>query len=286
MRPVEGSGVLFLCATPIGNLEDITLRVLKVLREVDLVAAEDTRHTRKLFSHYGIHTALTSYHEHNRQSKGVYIIEQLAAGRNVALVSDAGTPCISDPGEELVAAALERGIRVTSLPGPSALLAALTMSGLATARFVFEGFLPVKNKERRRRLTLLARESRTMVLYESPHRLLKTLGELVDVLGDRRACTARELTKLHEDVRRGTLKQLQQQSENRPPRGEFVLVIDGCSAGEEKEQALDNGLVLSPEESVRLLQEEGVPTSKAIKIVARLRDIPRRELYNQINRST
>ncbi|WP_347489601.1 16S rRNA (cytidine(1402)-2'-O)-methyltransferase [Desulfoscipio sp. XC116] len=286
MRPVEGSGVLFLCATPIGNLEDITLRVLKVLREVDLVAAEDTRHTRKLFSHYGIHTALTSYHEHNRQSKGVYIIEQLAAGRNVALVSDAGTPCISDPGEELVAAALERGIRVTSLPGSSALLAALTMSGLATARFVFEGFLPVKNKERRRRLTLLARESRTMVLYESPHRLLKTLGELVDVLGDRRACTARELTKLHEDVRRGTLKQLQQQSENRPPRGEFVLVIDGCSAVEEKEQALDNGLVLSPEESVRLLQEEGVPTSKAIKIVARLRDIPRRELYNQINRST
>jgi len=277
-------GVLYLCATPIGNLEDITLRVLKVLREVDLVAAEDTRHTRKLFSHYGIHTALTSYHEHNRQAKGGYILEQLAGGKSVALVSDAGTPGISDPGEELVMAALEKGIQVTPLPGPSALLAALTVSGLSLSRFVFEGFLPTQNKERRQRLAKLACEPRTIVLYESPHRLSKTLGDLVDTLGDRQACAARELTKLHEDVRRGTLVQLQELFDSRSPRGEFVLVIEGCSIKGEQAQSLDSSLTLSPEEYVRLLQKEGVPPSKAIKIVARLRNIPRRELYKEINR--
>ncbi len=284
MQTGIAGGVLYLCATPIGNLEDITLRVLKVLREVDLVAAEDTRHTRKLFSHYGIHTALTSYHEHNRQAKGGYILEQLAGGKSVALVSDAGTPGISDPGEELVMAALEKGIQVTPLPGPSALLAALTVSGLSLSRFVFEGFLPTQNKERRQRLAKLACEPRTIVLYESPHRLSKTLGDLVDTLGDRRACTARELTKLHEDVRRGTLVQLQELFDSRSPRGEFVLVIEGCSIKGEQAQSLDSSLTLSPEEYVHLLQKEGVPPSKAIKIVARLRNIPRRELYKEINR--
>ncbi len=286
MQTGKASGVLYLCATPIGNLEDITLRVLKVLREVDLVAAEDTRHTRKLFSHYGIHTALTSYYEHNRQAKGGYILEQLAGGKSVALVSDAGTPGISDPGEELVMAALEKGIQVTPLPGPSALLAALTVSGLSLSRFVFEGFLPIQNKERRQRLAKLVWEPRTIVLYESPHRLSKTLGELIDTLGDRRACAARELTKLHEDVRRGTLVQLQELFGNQSPRGEFVLVIEGCSIKGEQAHSLDSSLTLSPEEYVRLLQEEGVPPSKAIKIVARLRNIPRRELYKEISRST
>ncbi|AGK99709.1 16S rRNA (cytidine(1402)-2'-O)-methyltransferase [Desulfoscipio gibsoniae] len=286
MQSDEGKGVLYLCATPIGNLEDITLRALKVLREVDLVAAEDTRHTRKLFSHYGIHTALTSYHEHNRQSKGKYIVEQLARGQNVALVSDAGTPGVSDPGEELVKEALERGIRVTPIPGSSALLAALTVSGLPLARFVFEGFLPAKNKERRRRMTELAREFRTIVLYESPHRLPKTLGELADTLGDRRVCVARELTKLYEDVQRGTLKQMQEKFDSQSLRGELVLVIEGCPAGGEQEPVMDGSLALSPEAYVRLLQEEGVPPSKAIKIVARLRNIPRRELYNKINKTT
>lgn len=283
MQSGKTRGTLYLCATPIGNLEDITLRAVRILGEVDLVAAEDTRHTRKLFSHYDIHTALTSYHEHNRQAKGGYILEQLLLGKNVALVSDAGTPGISDPGAELVQAALERGIPVTSLPGPSALLTALTVSGLPLDRFIFEGFLPAKNKERRRRLAELARETRTIVLYESPHRLLKTLGELVDALGDRRACAARELTKLHEDVRRGTLAQLQEQFTGEPPRGEFVLVIEGRPAGADGANATDGSL--TPEEYVRLLQEEGVPPTRAIKIVARLRNIPRRELYSQISRS-
>lgn len=259
------------------------MRVIRVLGEVDLVAAEDTRHTRKLFSHYDIHTALTSYHEHNRQAKGRYIIEQLLLGKNVALVSDAGTPGISDPGAELVQGALERGIPVTSLPGPSALLTALTVSGLPLDRFVFEGFLPAKNKERRRRLAELARETRTVVLYESPHRLPKTLGELVDAMGDRRACAARELTKLHEDVRRGTLAQLREQFTGEPPRGEFVLVIEGRPAEGDGTNTVDGNL--TPEEYVRLLQEEGVPPTKAIKIVARLRSIPRRELYNQVSGS-
>lgn len=278
-------GVLYLCATPIGNLEDITLRALKVLREVDLVAAEDTRHTRKLFSHYGIHTALTSYHEHNRQAKGGYLIEQLTGGRNVALVSDAGTPGISDPGEELVKAALENGIEVTPLPGPSALLAALTVSGLPLARFVFEGFLPTKHKERCKRLAELAKEPRTIVLYESPHRLLKTLGELVAFWGRRQACIARELTKMHEDVRRGTLAQLQEQFQSQSLKGEFVLVIEGCSRKCEQEQLIDRDSALSPEEFVHILKEEGVPPSKAVKIVSRLRNIPRRELYKEINSS-
>jgi len=251
-----------------------------------LVAAEDTRHTRKLFSHYGIHTALTSYHEHNRQVKGGYILEQLAGGQSVALVSDAGTPGISDPGEELVLEALEKGIQVTPIPGPSALLAALTVSGLPLARFIFEGFLPTKGKERRQRLAKLASEPRTIVLYESPHRLSRTLGELVDNLGDRRACAARELTKLHEEVRRGTLIELQDIFNSQSPRGEFVLVIEGCTTNGEQEQVLDSNINLSAEEYVRLLQEEGVPPSKAIKIVARLRNIPRRELYKEINNYT
>ncbi|WP_161821026.1 16S rRNA (cytidine(1402)-2'-O)-methyltransferase [Sporotomaculum syntrophicum] len=279
------SGVLYLCATPIGNLEDITLRALKVLREVDLVAAEDTRRTRKLFSHYGIHTALTSYHEHNRQAKGGYIIEQLNGGRNVALVSDAGTPGISDPGEELVKAALENGIEVTPLPGPSALLAALTVSGLPLDRFVFEGFLPTKHKERSKRLSELAKEPRTIVVYESPHRLLKTLGELIDAFGRRQACAARELTKMHEEVQRGTLDRLQEHFKRQSLRGEFVLVIEGCSVKDEQEQLIYRNSALSPEEFVHMLKEEGVSPSKAIKIVSRLRNIPRRELYKEINSS-
>lgn len=281
----EVTGILYLGATPIGNLEDVTLRVLRVLKEVDLVAAEDTRRTRKLFSHYDIHTPLTSYHEHNRHQKGKYLLELLAEGQNVALVSDAGTPVISDPGEELVGAALEKGITVVPLPGPSALLAALVVSGLPGANFAFEGFLPSKNKERRQRLSLLASEKRTVILYESPHRLLKTLDELMQFWGDRRACAARELTKLHEEVQRGALSQLQEHFLAYPPKGEFVLVIEGCSDSEGMGWDAQKGEIsLSLEEHVRILKEEGLPPNKAIKIVARLRDIPRRELYKKINR--
>jgi 16S rRNA (cytidine1402-2'-O)-methyltransferase len=277
-------GVLYLCATPIGNLEDITLRVLRVLKEVDLIAAEDTRHTRKLLSHYDIHTPLTSYHEHNRHRKGEYLLERLLAGQNVALVSDAGTPGVSDPGEELVRAALEQGITVVPLPGPSAFLPALTVSGLPSGRFVFEGFLPKKNKERQMRLSLLAGETRTIVLYEAPHRLLKTLDQFLNVLGDRRACAARELTKRFEEIHRGTISQLRDYFSANPPRGEFVLVIEGKTGAGEDSGTGREWNFLAPEEHVELLTREGLHPNEAIKKVARLRNIPRRDLYKLVNK--
>lgn len=277
-------GVLYLCPTPIGNLEDITLRVLRVLKEADLIAAEDTRHTRKLLSHYDIHTPLTSYHEHNRRSKGEHILERLLAGQNVALVSDAGTPGVSDPGEDLVRTALERGIAVVPLPGPSALLPALTVSGLPSGRFVFEGFLPKGNKERQARLSLLAGETRTIVLYEAPHRLLATLDQLLQALGDRRASIARELTKRYEEIHRGSISELRDYFSAHPPRGEFVLVIEGKpGAGGDPGTARD-WHDLAPEEHVELLAREGLHPNEAIKKVARLRNIPRRELYNLVNK--
>ncbi len=275
------SGVLYLCATPIGNLEDVTLRVLRVLREVDLVAAEDTRRTRKLLSHYDIHTPLTSYHEHSGRRKEEQLLERLAGGQSIALVSDAGTPGISDPGEKLVRAALDRGIPVVPLPGPSALLAALVVSGLPAARFAFEGFLPAKGKERQQLLEHLARESRTIVLFEAPHRLRKTLDDLRAHLGNRRACAARELTKKHEEVLRGTLDWLAEHFASRTPQGEFVLVIEGRGE-EEPGTGREEWALLAPEEHVRLLQERGLAPNEAIKKVARLRGIPRRELYNKV----
>ena len=307
METRASSGVLYLCATPIGNLEDITLRVLRTLKEVDLVAAEDTRHTRKLFSRYDIHTPLTSYHEHNRQAKEGYLLEQLLSGKHVALVSDAGTPGISDPGEELVRKAVDNGVQVTALPGPSALLAALTISGLSLHTFAFEGFLPVSKKERRTRLAKLAKETRTIVVYESPHRLVKTLGELADFLGSgRRACMARELTKFYEDVQRSTLGELHALMSNHSIKGEFVLVIEGCDAQSywsgcvasncpedniaelvpTTEQYLDetDSFGLSLEDLFNLFKEEGMAPNKAIKLIARLKNISRRELYNRIHK--
>lgn len=278
------TGVLYLCATPIGNLEDITLRVLRVLQEADLVAAEDTRRTRRLLSHYDIRTPITSYHEHNRRRQGEYLLERLAGGQNVALVSDAGTPGISDPGEDLVRRALDRGIPVVPLPGPSALLAALVISGLSAERFVFEGFLPVHGKERRQRLESLAKETRTIVLYEAPHRLLQTLADLAGCLGERRACAARELTKLHEEARRDTLPGLLAYFKKLPPRGEFVLVVEGAPAGAEVETDAAWASLTPGEHVHRLAAGEGLSTSEAIKKVARLRKISRRALYNQIHK--
>ena len=279
----DKNGVLYLCATPIGNLEDITLRVLRVLREVDLVAAEDTRRTRRLLSHYNIHTPITSYHEHNRRRQGRHLLARLIRGDGVALVSDAGTPGISDPGEELVREALERGISVVPLPGPSALLAALVVSGLPAGRFLFAGFIPGKGKERNRRLSGLAAETGTVILYEAPHRLVRTLQDLAETLGDRRACAARELTKLHEEVRRDTLNGLREHFATKPPRGEFVLVIEGAS----KDEKLDGQCEwasLTPREHVDELVREGLATNEAIKKVSRLRNMSRRELYKQIHR--
>ena len=276
------SGILYLCATPIGNLEDITLRVLRVLQEVDLIAAEDTRRTRKLLNHYHIRAELTSYHEHNRRSKGESLLGQLAAGKSVALVSDAGMPGISDPGEELVLEALSRGISVIPLPGPSALITALVVSGLSAERFVFEGFLPRKKKDRAQRLNDLAAENRTVIIYEAPHRLIKTLEELQSYLGDRPASAARELTKRYEEVRRGSLSQLLEHFNVHEPKGEFVLVVGGCSGSRETVKEEQEYRSLTPDEHVRRLTAEGMPSNEAIKKVARQMGVPRRELYQRL----
>ena len=223
------SGILYLCATPIGNLEDITFRVIRTLKEVDLIAAEDTRHSIKLLNHYEIKTPMTSYHEFNKVEKAKHLVEQLLAGVNIALITDAGTPGISDPGEELVKQAYAAGISVTSIPGACAAVTALTLSGLATRRFSFEAFLPTDKKARQRVLNELKNDTRTLILYEAPHRLGKTLQELFEVLGDRRISLIKELTKLHERVWLTTLSEAISLLGVQEPRGEYVLVLEGKS---------------------------------------------------------
>lgn len=221
----ELQGILYLCATPIGNLEDVTFRALRMLKEVDLIAAEDTRRTRKLLSHYAIHTPLTSYHEYSRRSRDKQIIGLLREGKQVALVSDAGLPGISDPGEKIVKLAIENGIKVVPVPGPNAALAALVVSGLPASRFCFEGFLPAVSKARTKRLNALKNEKRTLIFYEAPHRLKKTIADLLAVLGDRQVSVARELTKVYEEIWRGKLSAALVYFKN--PRGEFTLVVEG-----------------------------------------------------------
>jgi 16S rRNA (cytidine1402-2'-O)-methyltransferase len=224
-------GTLYIVATPIGNLEDITLRALRVLKEVDVVAAEDTRHTQVLLNHYGIQTPLTSYHEHNERTKAEALVKQLLKGQDVALVSDAGTPAISDPGFRLVKQAVDAGIRVIPLPGASALTAVLSASGLPTDRVAFEGFLPAKKKPRREKLRALRDEARTLLFYEAPHRLAETLDDVHELLGDREAVLAREVSKVHEEFLRGRISELLHALRRREIRGEFTLIISG-SAGE------------------------------------------------------
>ncbi|OGQ73230.1 MAG: 16S rRNA (cytidine(1402)-2'-O)-methyltransferase, partial [Deltaproteobacteria bacterium RIFCSPLOWO2_12_FULL_60_16] len=224
-------GVLYIVATPIGNLEDITLRALRVLKEVDLIAAEDTRHTRTLLDRYGIGRPVTSYHEHNEKTKARALVERLKRGQSIALVSDAGTPLLSDPGYRLVREAIKAAIPVVPLPGPSAMTALLSVSGLATDRFVFEGFLPARRGERRERLSALREEKRTMVFYEAPHRLKESLGDLLEILGDREAVMGREITKIHEEFLRGRLSEMRARVESEEPRGEITLAVGG-SEGE------------------------------------------------------
>lgn len=223
----KNPGKLYVCATPIGNLEDITLRVLRILKEVDLIAAEDTRRTRGLLTHYGIKTPLTSYHEHNEIRKGEELVGKLKAGQDIALVSESGMPSISDPGFRLVRSCLEEDIAVEVLPGPSAALTALVASGLATDRFAFEGFLPRKKGKREKMLAELASETRTIILYESPHRIERTLESIATIMGGRRMVLARELTKKFEEVRRGTAQEIFRSVKENPPKGEIVLVIEG-----------------------------------------------------------
>lgn len=285
-----GHGVLYVCATPIGNLEDVTLRLLRVLREADLVAAEDTRTTRKLLSRYELSAKLISHHAHSTPEAVARLVERLTAGANVALVSEAGTPGISDPGLPLVEAALAAGIRVEPVPGPSAVIAALSVAGLPTGRFAFEGFLPAKGKERRRRLAELSSERRTVVLYEAPHRLLRTLEELRAELGERRVVVARELTKQFEEFFRGTLTEARDHFTRGERRGEFTLVIagveplpeDGGTASERQpgDGAPAEGPAGDPgEEAIELAEREEIPLGEAAQRIATARGLSRNRVY-------
>jgi len=284
----EKRGTLYLCPTPIGNLEDITFRALKILKQVDFIAAEDTRVTMKLLNHYEIKTPLISYHEHNQKQRGPEIIQLLLKGKNVALVTDAGTPGISDPGEDLVKLAVAEGIAVAPLPGAVAAICALVASGLSTERFVFEGFLPRKPKERKQRLMQLAAEPRTVILYEAPHRLLKSLEYLKETLGNRRITVAREITKLHEEFFRGTIEQAIEKFENTQPRGEIILVIEGLDELLEnaKTKIVSQQNTQNPEEIKQKLESimndymaQGMSKKAAMKKAAEELSISRNEAY-------
>ncbi len=273
------TGQLYICATPIGNLEDITLRVLRMLKEVDLIAAEDTRNTIKLLNHFEIKTPMTSYHEYNKVDKARYLVDQMKEGISVALVTDAGTPGISDPGEELVRQCYEAGIPLTSLPGPAACITALTVSGLSTRRFCFEAFLPSDKKERREILKELENETRTIILYEAPHHLLKTLEELLEALGDRKISICKELTKTFEKVFQTTLSNAVKRFEAEVPRGEQVLIISGKSRTELKEEAERAWESMSLEEHMNYYLRQGIEKKEAMRMVAKDRGISRRDVY-------
>jgi len=276
------SGMLTLCATPIGNLEDITFRAIETLKSVDMIAAEDTRISIKLLNHYKIKTPMTSYHEHNKVEKGKQLIERMKRGESIALISDAGTPGISDPGEELVRMCYEEGIKVTSLPGPSACITALSMSGQSTRRFVFEGFLPVKKKERQKRLEAMKEETRTLVVYEAPHRLIKTLKELNAVLGNREVSVCREITKRYETVVRAKAQEAISHFEERPPKGECVIVIAGREPEEIQQEEQERWKSISLENHMELYLLEGMDKKEAMKKVARERGLSKREVYQQL----
>ena len=276
------AGILYLCATPIGNLQDMTPRVVETLKEVDLIAAEDTRNSIKLLNHFEIKTPMTSYHEYNKVEKALYLVEQLQMGKNIALITDAGTPAISDPGEVLVRECQKANITVTSLPGACALITALTLSGLNTRRFCMEGFLPSDKKEKKDILEELKSESRTMILYEAPHRLEKTLAELYEVLGDREIALCRELTKKFETVFKTTLKDAIAYYEENEPRGEYVLVIEGNSREEKKQEMIDEWEKMSIEEHVVFYERQGIEHKEAMKRVAKDRGVSKRDIYQYL----
>ncbi|HOQ06332.1 MAG TPA: 16S rRNA (cytidine(1402)-2'-O)-methyltransferase [Clostridiales bacterium] len=276
------TGTLYLVATPIGNLEDITLRALRILKEADIIAAEDTRQTLKLLNHFGIKNTLVSYYEHNKAEKGNYLIGQLLEGRNVALVSDAGTPGISDPGEDLVRLAADNGIPVTLIPGPSAVIAGVVLSGLPSGRFAFEGFLPVNRRARRERLESVSRDTRTLVFYEAPHKLIHTLKDLRDVFGNRRVAIARELTKRFEEVWRTTLDEAVARYEKETPKGEFVLILEGADERGLQEEEKKSWEDISIEEHVRMYTDSGLDKKEAMKRVAEDRGISKREVYSSL----
>ncbi len=276
------SGKLYLCATPIGNLGDMTSRVLETLQSVDLIAAEDTRNSIKLLNHFEIKVPMTSYHEYNKVEKAKELIEKMQAGMNIALITDAGTPAISDPGEVLVKMCHEAGIIVTSLPGACACITALTLSGLSTRRFCFEGFLPADKKEKKDVLKDLASESRTMILYEAPHHLKRTLEELLETLGDRKVTLCRELTKKFETIWPTTFREALETYETEDPRGEYVLVIEGKSFSEQKKEEEQNWQTYSIEEHMEIYESQGIDHKSAMKKVAEDRGISKRDVYQYL----
>lgn len=276
------TGTLYLCATPIGNLEDMTFRVIKTLKEVDLIAAEDTRNTIKLLNHFEIKTPMTSYHEYNKIDKAKYLVEKMLNGTNIALVTDAGTPGISDPGEEIVKQSYQAGITVTSLPGACACITALTLSGLSTRRFSFEAFLPTDKKERKLILDSLKTETRTTIIYEAPHHLKSTLAELYSYIGNRKITLCRELTKMHETIQQMTLESAIEYYNTTAPKGEYVMVIEGISHKQLEEQSIQEWEKITIQEHMDIYLTQGMDKKSAMKQVAADRGIPKREVYNSL----
>lgn len=274
-------GMLYLCATPIGNLEDMTFRAVRMLKEVDLIAAEDTRNSIKLLNYFEIKTPMTSYHEFNKYEKAAWLVEQMKQGKNVACITDAGTPGISDPGEELVKQCHEAGITVTALPGACACVNALIVSGLPTRRFCFEAFLPAEKRKRQEYLEELKTETRTIILYEAPHHLRKTLEELLQTLGNRRISVCRELTKKHETIFQTTLEEAISYYQENEPRGECVLVLQGKSSEELKQENTQKWMEMSVEEHMNFYLSQGVDKKAAMKQVAKDRGVSKRDIYQQ-----
>lgn len=276
------AGKLYLCATPIGNLEDITYRVVGTLNEVDLIGAEDTRNSIKLLNHFDIKTPMTSYHEFNKYDKAKQLVEMMKEGKNIAIITDAGTPGISDPGEEVVRQCFEAGIQVTSLPGPAACITALTMSGQKTRRFCFEAFLPKDKKEKVAVLEELKNETRTIIIYEAPHRLARTLKELRETLGNRQLTLCRELTKKYEEADKTTIDQAIEKYNEKEPRGEYVLVIEGKSQEEIQEENKQKWELMTIEEHMEYYISQGNDKKSAMKLVAKDRGVSKRDIYNQL----
>lgn len=278
-------GVLYLCATPIGNLEDITYRAVEVLKSVDIIACEDTRHTLKLLNRLEINKKLVSYHEHNKASKGPSLIEDMLNGKNIALVTDAGTPAISDPGEDLVKLCIENNIKIIPLPGAVAGINALIISGLSTRRFAFEGFLPVVKKEREEAIEKIVNYENTLVFYEAPHRLKRTLKDLYNSLGNRKISIVKEITKIHENVERTDLETAANMYGDEEIKGEFVLVVEGYNAEDAKEKEIENILNIPVREHVDKIIAMGLSKKDAIKKAAEERGLPKRDVYNEYENS-
>lgn len=276
------AGILYLCATPIGNLDDISIRTINTLKQVDVIAAEDTRQTLKLINYFNINTKITSYHEHNKNTKGIQLITQLLEGKSIAVVTDAGTPGISDPGEDLVKLAIENKIQVTATPGATALITALIISGMSTRRFVFEGFLP--KKQRKQILTQLQQENRTIILYEAPHKLKNTLCDLYDYLGNRNTALVREITKKFEEVQKNKLLDLIEFYKINEPKGEFVIILEGISDEVLKATQIEKWKDTSIENHMKIYLDKGMNNKDAMKQVAKDRNLNKRDIYSYLNK--